>query len=398
MVDGVPVAEFRRSISLLRSESWVLTGGLTCTISYGLWALATGIAVGSVTPGLANAGVTTVSGVTVTGRSVVALVLWVLLPAAVVSALAGRRFVNEHGNLDNRYRLDHPSLLLAPPGLVLLGCLAATAAVGRSAALTAIALLGSVHLLVRTVAYGYRVYTLSVPGLFTALLAAGTAALAGGVLVAGTVLAESSATAGGLVARAGVPSVVETGLTLAGAAPADALAGLVAVPALLATAYFAVQIVAGTVVRIRAPLANPTRRPGQRFPIMPPVSHGDPAENDHGTAGDGMAEGDAAPVGDASSDPDPDAAADGSEDDRSHTRVFTPDEPDPGDGDAPTEVATIDGMAPDEDVADDGWEDDTAVFSFDRADSSPDACDACGETIAADAAVSFCPNCGERLD
>lgn len=376
----------------------MLVGGVVGALSYGLWVLATGIAVGSATPGLANGGVTTVGGATVTGLSVIGLVLWVLLPAAVVSALAGRRFVNEHGNLDNRYRLDHPSLLLAPPGLVLFGSLAATVTTGRSAALTAITLVASVHLLVRTVAYGYRVYTLSVPRLFTALLAAAVAALAGGVLVAATLLADLSATANGPVARAGVPTVVETGLTLAGVAPADALAGLVAVPALLATAYLAVQLVAGTAVRMRAPLANPTRRPGQRFPIMPPVSHGDSAENHDGTAGHGTAGSDAAPVGDAPSETDPDAAADESDDDRSHTRVFTPDEPAPGDSDATTEVATVDGMAPDEDGTDDEWEDDTAVFSFDREDSSPDACDACGETIAADAEVSFCPNCGDRLD
>ncbi|GGN90669.1 zinc ribbon domain-containing protein [Haloarcula pellucida] len=398
MADRVLVAEFRRSISLLRSEVWVLTGALLGALCYGAWVLATGIAVGSATPGLASSVVTTVGDVTVTGLSVLALVLWVVVPAIAVSVLAGRRFRNEHGNLEKRYRLDHPALLLALPGLVMGGCLVATVTAGRSPAVTAIALVASVHLLVRTVAYGYRVYTLSVPRLFTASLAVGGAALAGGWLVAATVLAERSETAGGLVARSGLSSVVETGLTLAGVGPADALAVLVSVPALLATAYLAVQLVAGTVVRIQAPLSNPTRRPGQRFPIMPPVSRGDAGENGAVAVGSGSDDGEADTVDEVSAEDEPDTTDDASADDRSHTRVFTPDDPVPENSGTPTEVATVDGMGHDEDDTDDGWEDDTAVFSFDREDSSPDVCEGCGETIAADAEVSFCPNCGERLD
>ncbi len=46
---------------------------------------------------------------------------------------------------------------------------------------------------------------------------------------------------------------------------------LVAVPGVLASAYLFFQLLAGTVVRIRAPLSNPQRRPDQRFPLMPPV-------------------------------------------------------------------------------------------------------------------------------
>ncbi|MDS0276197.1 zinc ribbon domain-containing protein [Halomicroarcula sp. S1AR25-4] len=398
MADRVLVAEFRRSISLLRSEVWVLTGALLGALCYGAWVLATGIAVGSATPGLASSVVTTVGDVTVTGLSVLALVLWVVVPAIAVSVLAGRRFRNEHGNLEKRYRLDHPALLLALPGLVMGGCLVATVTAGRSPAVTAIALVASVHLLVRTVAYGYRVYTLSVPRLFTASLAVGGAALAGGWLVTATVLAERSETAGGLVTRSGLSSVVETGLTLAGVGPADALAVLVSVPALLATAYLAVQLVAGTVVRIQAPLSNPTRRPGQRFPIMPPVSRGDAGENGAVAVGSGSDDGEADTVDEVSAEDEPDTTGDASDDDRSHTRVFTPDDPVPENSGTPTEVATVDGMGHDEDDTDDGWEDDTAVFSFDREDSSPDVCEACGETIAADAEVSFCPNCGERLD
>lgn len=398
MADRVLVAEFRRSISLLRSEVWVLTGALLGALCYGAWVLATGIAVGSAIPGLASSAVTTVGDVTVTGLSVLALVLWVVVPAIAVSVLAGRRFRNEHGNLEKRYRLDHPALLLALPGLVMGGCLVATVTAGRSPAVTAIALVASVHLLVRTVAYGYRVYTLSVPRLFTASLAVGGAALAGGWLVAATVLAERSETAGGLVTRSGLSSVVETGLTLAGVGPADALAVLVSVPALLATAYLAVQLVAGTVVRIQAPLSNPTRRPGQRFPIMPPVSRGDAGENGAVAVGSGSDDGEADTVDEVSAEDEPDTTGDASDDDRSHTRVFTPDDPVPENSGTPTEVATVDGMGHDEDDTDDGWEDDTAVFSFDREESSPDVCEACGETIAADTGVSFCPNCGERLD
>jgi len=45
---------------------------------------------------------------------------------------------------------------------------------------------------------------------------------------------------------------------------------------------------------------------------------------------------------------------------------------------------------------DDGWVDDTAIFSPEGATSSDDECGECGEEIPRDS-VTFCPNCGERV-
>lgn len=400
---GGPATELRESVTLLLREWWLFVGGLLGVLCYGGWVLASGVVFRRVTP---LASVRTVAGFAIDAATVFAVLAWLVLPALVAVALVERRLQNASGNLVDDYRLDHPSVLLAIPGLVLLGCLAATVTVGESTAVVAVALVASVHLLVRTVAYGYRVYTLSLPRLFSALLFLTAATLAGGALVQ---MAALSGPVGEWVANAGVDTVVRTQLPAAGIDPASVPGLVVAVPAVLASAYLLLQLVAGSVVRLRAPLEDPNRRAGQRFPIMPPVSTG------AGGGGDGAVAVDDGPANDAVDD-----ATAATDDDRSQTRVFSPnaplaDERRPevdGAGVADDAVSPDDeasaGRDPADEASDDtgteseesteGWMDDTAVFTADAAGTAPDQCPDCGREIPLETTVTFCPNCGERLE
>jgi hypothetical protein len=61
----------------------------------------------------------------------------------------------------------------------------------------------------------------------------------------------------------------------------------------------------------------------------------------------------------------------------------------------PDEVPEVDGAEEDDD---DGWIDDTSVFSPDSAtDGSSGSCEACGESLPGDSSVTFCPNCGQQI-
>ncbi|MBV0922580.1 zinc ribbon domain-containing protein [Halomicroarcula limicola] len=413
MSDGVPAEEFRRSLSLLATEWWVLVGGLAGYLFYGTWVVLTGIAVGRIVPSFADATVLTVGGVAITGLSAAALALWLLAPALVAARLTNGRFRNRHGNLAKRYRLNHPSVLVAPPGALLLGCLLVSLAIGPTLAVTVVALVASVHLLVRTVVYGYRVYSLSVPPLFTLFLYVTAAMLAAGWLVQATFLGSVSPSIGRLLTAAGVDGVVETGFEMTGVGPSAALAAVVAVPALLSTAYLLAQQVAGAIVRSKAPLAEPSRRPGQRFPIMPPVARaeGGPSDARAESTSDRAIEDGTLP--DEGGERDENAADRGTvetpveerggDDRSSNTRVFTPDEavPEETETNVGAGVTTFDDAddSVDTEGEDDGWLDDTAVFSPERRDASTsEACPACGREIPPETTATFCPDCGERLD
>ncbi|MBX0294545.1 zinc ribbon domain-containing protein [Haloarcula nitratireducens] len=411
MSDGFPVEEFRRSLSLLATEWWVLVGGLAGYLFYGAWVVLTGLAVGRLVPGFVDAAVLTVGGVPVTGLSVVAVVAWLLVPATVAAWLTNGRFRNRHGNLAKRYRLNHPSVLVAPPGIVLLGCLLVSLAIGSTPIAIAVALVASVHLLVRTVVYGYRVYSLSVPPLFTLFLFATGAALAAGWLVQATFLGSVSPSVGNLVSAAGVDGVVETVLELTGVGPGTALTAVVATPALLSTTYLLAQQIAGAVVRSKAPLAEPSRRPGQRFPIMPPVAQAEGGRSgaragstsDRATGDETLSDADGE-RGENAAESETAETTVGDEGDRSsNTRVFTPDQSVPEEmetnvGSGVTTFDDADGSS-DTEGEDDGWLDDTAVFSPERRDASTsEACPACGREIPPETTATFCPDCGERLD
>ena len=419
-------SELRESAALLRAETWLFVGVGLAWVAYGGWVLATGLLLEQF-PGLERTALATIDGGAVSTRTVLAVGLWLVGPSLATVVLLNRRLRNSYGNLDDAYRLDHPSLLLAVPGSVLLGCLLLSVRFGEQRPLTVVALLGTAHLVVRTVAYGHRVYTLSAPPLLSLLVFVSAVSLGTGWLTQPVVAPGGSSALSPWLARAGVGPVAETALGLTGVQPSQATPLFIAVPGVLASVYLLVQLLAGSLVRLRAPLANPQRRPDQRFPIMPPVG--------------GPENGDATPVPEGNTDTDtdtepdsgdrtgdvPDTAADdgdGESPGHTGTRVFSPDEVpqgqppahdsardsgQPPEGDVESVTATADTETetePEKSGADDtdetapatdeAWVDDTAVFSPGGRDAGQSYCGECGESLPPDADI--CPSCGDPVD
>ncbi|GCF15479.1 hypothetical protein Harman_34140 [Haloarcula mannanilytica] len=413
-------SELRESAALLRAETWLFVGMGLAWVAYGGWVIATGRVLGA----LGLDGPVFSTGGALSFCTVLAVGLWLVGPGLVSVALINRRLRNRHGNLVGAYRLDHPSLLLAVPGCVLLGCLLLRVILGQWLPLTVLAVVGSVHLVVRTVAYGHRVYTLSSPP-FLSLLVFVSAVSFG---VAWLVHAMTEPGLSPWIADAGVGPVVETMLQLFGLPAAQVGAVCIAVPGVLASVYLLVQLLAGAVVRARAPLANPQRRPDQRFPIMPPVDS--PRDADETAVVERAA--DTEPREQPVDETD---TADEADDDatpaHTGTRVFSPDEvaqtqppaheSTQGDGQSPedataeptavkgetdTEASTAtkdDSDAADtadgdveEDAADEEWIDDTAVFTPGGRDDGPSYCGECGESLPP--AADTCPSCGDPID
>ncbi|MHC3381094.1 zinc-ribbon domain-containing protein [Haloarcula sp. H-GB5] len=412
--------ELRESAALLRAETWLFVGVGLAWLVYGGWVLATGLLLAQF-PGLERTVLATLAGRTVTLRTVLAAGLWLVGPSLATVVLINRRLRNRHGNLADAYRLDHPSLLLAIPGSVLLGCLLLSVILGQLWPLTVVVLFGTVHLVVRTVAYGHRVYTLSVPPLLSLLVFVSAVSLSTGWLVQMDTASGVSPALSPWLTQAGISPVVEIALKLTGVQPAQATPIFIAVPGVLASAYLLFQLLAGTPVRIRAPLSNWQRRPDQRHPIMPPAGS---AQNgtERPTAQEAV---DAAPdsreqTGTDTEDDDSDAESPG----HTGTRVFSPDEAqaaeppahESGQGNAPpsgaaTEPeATVDdtGTGADSETAgtddtnettsttDEAWMDDTSVFTPGGRDAGQSYCSECGESLPPDA--DTCPSCGDPVD
>jgi hypothetical protein len=414
--------ELRESAALLRAETWLFVGVGLAWLVYGGWVLATGLLLAQF-PGLESTVLVTLAGRTISLRTVLAAGLWLFGPSLATVVLVNRRLRNSYRNLVDAYRLDHPSLLLAIPGSVLLGCLLLSVTLGQRRPLTVVALFGTVHLVVRTVAYGHRVYTLSVPRLLSLLVFVSAAALGTGWLTQPVIAPGVSSSLSPWLARAGVGPVAETALQLTGVQPSQATPLFIAVPGVLASVYLLFQLLAGTVVRIRAPLSNPQRRPDQRFPIMPPVGgsrNGDESPTAERTV-------DAAPdsreqtgAGTDTADADSDAEPPG----HTGTRVFSPDEvpaaeppahgseqnnAQPSDDDAEPETAANDsGTETESETAgtddtdgaasatDEAWMDDTSVFTPGGRDAGQSYCGECGESLPPDA--NACPSCGDPVD
>lgn len=404
MSDRPPAEELRRSVAVLATEWWFIIGVLAGYLAYGVWVIGTGLALEAAAPPLATDTVTTVGATPVTGLAVFAAVAWLLAPAVTAAWLLDRQLSNVNGNLVSQYRIDHPGVLPAPSGVLMVLAAVVGVALGPRLPVIAAMALTAVHLLVRTVAFGRRVYSFSPKPLFAVMTAASGLALAAAWLVHAPRL---PGTVGEQVVAAGVPGVVETGLTVAGVGSGLALGVLVTVPALLSGLYLAVQTVVARQVRSQAPLANPVKRAEQRYPIMPPVADssrpGPPTPSTNGSSSSGGSDSTSSADNTSTSSTDStttssaeatesESSEPATDDDSSHTQVFTTDEPIPDDDEeAMTAVADAE-----EDEDDDGWVDDTAIFSPEGATSSDDECGECGEEIPRDS-VTFCPNCGERV-
>lgn len=415
---GRLAAELRESVSLLRAERWLFFGLVLAWFAYGGWVVATGLALRRVAPGLDSAALAAVGGVEVTAAVGVAVVAWLVVPALVAVWLVNRRLRNDYGNLADAYRFDHPALLLVVPGVGLAGCLALTVALGRNAALTALAVAATAHLVVRTAAYGHRVYTLSSPAALSALVYLTALTFAAAWLARVPVLDVPAVTV--WLARAEVGPTAGPVLGAIGVTPTLAATAAVAVPGTLVAVYLLAQSAAGAVVRSRAPLDDPQRRPDQRFPIMPPVATGD-AEAESGST-DTAEDAEQSERSDSPADAaEPTATGDETSAPRhTGTRVYSPGESaatepstaSPEDADEPggagraNDAPTVDGVRADEtatvetsetaaDSDTDEWIDDTSVFTPERRDgSSKRHCPDCGEVVSSDA--NRCPNCDSR--
>jgi hypothetical protein len=377
MVPSGTRRELVASVRLLVSEErWLFTGLVGGAIGYFIWVAGTGAAVEPVAGAVAET-------LSVDRESVeiwAFAVLWILLPSVVAARYVVDHLTNLRGNVEQCYRLDQPVVLLGPPALFVLGAVV-FAALRGGVGPTALVALGAANvvLLVRTVAYGYRVYSLSVPRVLQGLLVVAALVLSLGIVCRIAPLAGHEALVEGVADSYGLGRTVTLGSS---AVPVLELAGATA-PGALALAYVWAQVFTSLVVRIQGPdVPRSAIRAGQRYPqfVQPgtdrPLAMGTvPEPSEAGSDDeDGTAEASAAKAGQTTgADGDPEvtageSAADGDGKDGTgqfgQTRVYTPPEDE-------------DGM-------------DAVVKS--------ELCPICGETYDADAGYTNCPNCNAVLD
>ncbi|MFB6073405.1 MAG: zinc ribbon domain-containing protein [Haloarculaceae archaeon] len=340
------------------AERWVVRDAVLGYVLFAAWFAVTGTALGSVVDSL--------------GRKpllAVLAVLWLVLPGVVVAWRVFDGVTNLRGNVDGAYRSDRPGLLLVIPLVVVAAGIGAARLLGPSSPVAAAVLsVGAVAVLVRTVAYGLRVYSFSRPYLLRAVAFVSGCGFAAGVIL--QVLAVTGRW--GLVpAASGLgPS------TLARAVPLGPLTvppvpwAVVVASVGPPLAYLAVQLPVSAVVRWRSPVLDPAEvRAGQRVPATATVRTGAAGrESEHGPTDGGAGE-----------DHDADEAGDegGIQPGSSGTRVFQPDA-DGDDGGSP--------LGEDTDVFRPGDGDETAQSG---------SCPACGRAVDGDDA--FCPTCGIPL-
>jgi len=353
---------------LVGEERWLYAGLAGGSVGYLIWVAGTGAAVEPVAGALAET-------LSVDRESVeiwAFAVLWILVPSVVAARYVVDHLTNLRGNVEQWYRLDQPLTLLGPPALFVLAVVVFAAVQGRVGPATLVALgAANVVLLVRTVAYGYRVYSLSVPRVLQGLLVVAALAMSLGIVCRIAPLAGHEALVESMADRYGVGGTVSLG---ASTVPVLELAGAAA-PGVLAFAYVWVQIFASLVVRIQGrDVPRSAIRAGQRYPqfVQPgtdrPLAMGTVPEPSD--AGDDGSPSQTAEAADSSGQQDATAGesaatdGDGEGDGQfGQTRVYTPPEDE-------------DGM-------------DVVVKS--------ELCPICGETYDADAGYTNCPNCNAVL-
>jgi len=385
--------ELGRSARLLVDEErWLFLGLVVGGAGYLIWLAGTGVAV-------SQAGTLVFGSYSVDPWSSEASILagafallWVFVPSVAAVRYVVGNITNLRGNVEQHYRFDRPLVALVPP-LVLVVAGVALGAVRGAVTWDVLALFAVANtlLLVRTVAYGYRVYSFSTPRLLQALLfvaavVATTATVSRTASLAGqTALVEATA------ARYGVTDLAFGTFSRAGiSAPLLPLAA-VATPAALAIGYVWVQLFASLIVRIRRPdVPRADIRAGQRYPqvVQPGTSDrfamGIASPNGDATASNGTdstgseaessasgeSAGSAAETDSAEAEESADQSAEAI-DDVGQTRVYTP--PEDADDVAPG-AAGMDGAVKNE------------------------FCPICGETYEADAGYTNCPNCNAVLE
>jgi len=343
------------------AERRLLAGLLGGGAGYLIWLAGTGVAAEQLAAVLVGPVSVDPWTTEAAGFTAVLALLWVVGPSLLAVRLVVGAVTNLRGNVEQRYRFDRPLVLVAPP-LAALAVVLGVALVRRTVDPAVLVALGVVNvvLLVRTVAYGYRVYSLSTPRLLQGLVLVAALAVTAGVASRTASLAGQEALLEAAARRYGVADLAFRRLRYAGVSVPVLPLASAAAPGAVALTYVWFQLLASLVVRVRRPDAPRSAvRAGQRYPQV--VQPGTSDRLAMGTAGEDGTDGDA----DEASEPD--EGGDGDEDQFSHTRVYTPPE---------------DGF--DDPAADD------AVKS--------ELCPICGATYEADAGHTNCPNCNAVLE
>lgn len=384
--------ELGRSARLLVGEErWLFVGFLVGGAGYLIWLAGTGVAVSRVaTLAVGSYSVDPWSG-EATALVVAFALLWVVLPSAVAVRYVTANVTNLRGNVEQYYRFDRPPVALVPPLVALAGAVAFGVARGDATSGPLVALgVANTLLLVRTVAYSYRVYSFSTPRLLRALvfLAAVVATTATATrtssLAGQTALVEAAAAHYG-VTETVFGTVVRVGVS----APLLPLAA-VATPGVLALAYVCLQLFASLVVRARRPdVPRSAVRAGQRYPQVVR-----PGTSDRFATGTASSTGDAdggADTGARTGSESGEAGADGASGRSDDTAESGPTDGSGSTGDNVSQTRVYTPPEDDEKVAPDS--------AADGSDAQKNEfCPICGETYAAHAGYTNCPNCNAVLE
>ena len=403
--------ELRGSVRLLwTGERWLWGGAVAVLLGFGLWVGATGAALNY---GVEFAGrsVSVVSwSPTTTVAFVTAFVLWVVAPAGIVTYLIDRSLRNVSGNVHTHYRVKHPFVLVAPVLLLFaIGAGAAVAVGDVPASLAGVLVAAGLLTLVRTTAYSYRVFSLSIPQLLHFSLFVSLAVTAGalltGVATVGGRRALVTDTAAGVADLLGRPTIADaaTGSTTAGPVTVPTLLGAgAALPAALAVGYVLVQSLVGLANRARSPDVPRSRlRTGQRYPEFArpttEASAGDaPSRSTPDPPSDAPPSSGTADTATVSDNPDQsnETAVDEASDTLRHTKVFTTPDDDvdesPAVGDTATPASA--GRAGNEETAVVGSAD------GDVPGGEGYCCSTCTETFGLETEFAYCPTCGTELE
>ncbi|PSP93740.1 hypothetical protein BRC91_09120 [Halobacteriales archaeon QS_4_62_28] len=283
-----------------------------------------------------------------------AAVLWILLPAVVATMRLRSRVTNTAGNVDSQYRFEQPGVLLGPPAVLVLIALIATVAAPLKWPAIAFGFVAGAYLLVRTVAFSYRVFAFSHPLVVYAgaFVTFALYALAGVVQLASIV--DQQAMVADALAVVGVSADLSGSVGSGVLAFPLVLTVAMATPIVLVALYLAGQALAGAYVRRAEPTVDRgSLRAGQRNPFRPTTANG---------------------AGSTVQRQRRPSDAGGAQTAPAHiqtTRVYTP---------------------TDEEVAD------PASSESDPTTRNGQRCRTCGTSFGTGVEVRFCPNCGQRLD
>jgi len=388
------------SLRLPFTGEWRLVGGaVAAPAAYALWVAATGAVLVSAAAVSGRSLTVDPWTATTTHAAAVAAVLWGLGPAAAWTYFVVDQLTNGAGNLEHHYRVQYPSTVVGPP-LVLFALVGAAGVVAGEfpAPVLAALVAAGTFVLVRTLAYGYRVFTLSIPRAVQAFVLESGCVLSVATL---TVLARVSGRRALLLdAARGVDGVLGTAAAVplvsgtrdAAGVTLPALPALAAAfPVALALAYVAVQAGAGLLARVRGVTVPRSRlHTGQRYPAFArPAAGRSGGRQSPAASTDGDLDGASAAElldGDGSDGP---PGADRMND----TRVFTP----PDDADLEVAVPGKAAMETETRIA----KDEDAMEGEGSVGGDGDGeyeCPACGGAFSGETAFAYCPTCGTELE